>query len=197
MVPNEIQEQRMREYFIQATKEILRGEGIKGVSVRNVAARAGYSYATIYNYFRDIRDLVFECVQDFQDECETSIHQEIGDTAQGLERIRAITLAYIKYFIQYPGTFELFFLEKTRDPARKKPAIELITGFLDRLCAEDWSLCIEKGSFPADQIEIRRQQLNHSVLGMLLFYMNLGQPDNYQDFKSQCEQHLDLILDAH
>ena len=36
---NDIQEQRMRDYFIQATKEILRGEGLKSLSVRNIAGR--------------------------------------------------------------------------------------------------------------------------------------------------------------
>ena len=53
MEKKEIQEQRMRGYFIQATKEIIKGEGIKSVSVRNIADRAGYSYATLYNYFKD------------------------------------------------------------------------------------------------------------------------------------------------
>lgn len=31
----------MRKYFIDATKEILRGEGLRAVSARNIAAQAG------------------------------------------------------------------------------------------------------------------------------------------------------------
>ena len=49
MKNKEIQEKRMRDYFIQATREILKGEGIESISVRNIADRAGYSYATLYN----------------------------------------------------------------------------------------------------------------------------------------------------
>ncbi|NLT49326.1 MAG: TetR/AcrR family transcriptional regulator, partial [Ignavibacteria bacterium] len=41
MTKNEIHEKRMKEYFIQATKELLKGEGLKVVSVRNVAEQAG------------------------------------------------------------------------------------------------------------------------------------------------------------
>ena len=42
----EIQEQRVRQYFIDATREILKGEGLKAVNVRAVSERAGYSFAT-------------------------------------------------------------------------------------------------------------------------------------------------------
>jgi AcrR family transcriptional regulator len=105
MSNKEIQEQRMRGYFIQATKEILRGEGLRNVSVRNIAERAGYSYATLYNYFKDIKDLIFECVKDFQAECEDHVRRETKNSARGKEKIEAIVKAYVKYFVQYPGIF--------------------------------------------------------------------------------------------
>ena len=54
MKNKDVQEMRMKNYFIQATKEILKSEGIKHVSVRSVADRAGYSYTTMYNYFKEI-----------------------------------------------------------------------------------------------------------------------------------------------
>ena len=52
----QIQEERIKTYFLDSAKNLLRAEGLKGVSVRNVAYRAGYSYATLYNYFKDIND---------------------------------------------------------------------------------------------------------------------------------------------
>ncbi|MBN2263533.1 MAG: TetR/AcrR family transcriptional regulator, partial [Prolixibacteraceae bacterium] len=66
MKNKQIQEERMKGYFVQAAKDILKSEGIKAISVRNIADRAGYSYTTLYNYFKDVNDLVFECVNDFQ-----------------------------------------------------------------------------------------------------------------------------------
>ena len=62
MEKKQIQEQRIKSYFIQATKEILKGEGLKCISVRNIADKAGYSYATLYNYFKDVQDLIHEMV---------------------------------------------------------------------------------------------------------------------------------------
>lgn len=85
-----IQEERMKGYFIQATKKILKGEGLKAVNVRNIAREAGYSSATLYNYFKDIKDLIFECVKDFQSECEEIVKFETQNSERGLYRIKRL-----------------------------------------------------------------------------------------------------------
>lgn len=177
MKNKQIQEQRIKGYFIQATKDILKGEGLKSISVRNIADQAGYSYATLYNYFSDVNELVFECVKDFQQECETIIQQEVINEAQGIDRIKAISRAYVKYFVQYPGIFELFFLEK---PAKgQEETLQLINTFFDRLCLADWQYCISKTMVPLRSVEVVKQQLNYMLTGMLLFYLNRRHPIDY------------------
>ncbi|MEI7661491.1 MAG: TetR/AcrR family transcriptional regulator [Bacteroidota bacterium] len=178
----QIQSERMRGYFIDAAKELLKGEGLKSVSTRSVAEKAGYSYATLYNYFRDINDLVFECVRDFQSECEAFVKAGSRKAAPGREKIRAITSAYIDYFIEYPGTFELCFLERIRGIADRKELTELIYTFLDRLCEEQWNILTREDAIDQARVEQMRRQLRFAVMGLLLFYENRGQPGNYDDF---------------
>lgn len=190
----EIQEQRMKGYFIQATKEILKGEGLRNISVRNIAERAGYSYATLYNYFKDVRELIFECVIDFQEECQAFVISEVEKSQPGLEKIKAIAKAYVKYFIQYPGTFELFFLEKTNDVASKQPTLKLISNFLDRLSSNDWDYCINTKVLGAEDAKIRKNTLNFMVIGMLLFYINRRQPETYKEFSEELENQINSIL---
>ncbi len=43
--------------FINATADIIGKEGVDSISIRSVAARAGYSSATLYLYFDDINQL--------------------------------------------------------------------------------------------------------------------------------------------
>lgn len=190
----EIQEQRMKGYFIQATKEILKGEGLKSISVRNIADRAGYSYATLYNYFKDVRDLIFECVLDFQEECETFVKAETEFLSRGIEKINGISKAYVKYFIQYPGTFELFFLEKTNDLANKQPTIKMIASFLDKLTNAEWEFCISEKIIDFKVATVKRNTLNFTVLGMLLLYLNRKQPETYKEFSDELETQLNTIL---
>lgn len=190
----EIQEQRMKGYFIQATKEILKGEGLKSISVRNIADRTGYSYATLYNYFKDVRDLIFECVLDFQEECETFVKVETEFLPRGIEKINGISKAYVKYFIQYPGTFELFFLEKTNDLANKQPTIKMIASFLDKLTNAEWEFCISEKIIDLKDATVKRNTLNFTVLGMLLLYLNRKQPETYKEFSDELETQLNTIL---
>ena len=190
----EIQEQRMKGYFIQATKEILKGEGLRNISVRNIAERAGYSYATLYNYFKDVRDLIFECVIDFQEECHALVISETEKAEPGIERIGAIAKAYVKYFIQYPGTFELFFLEKTTDVASKQPTLKLISNFLDRLSNNDWEFCINTKMMSMEDAKTKKNTLNFAIVGMLLLYINRRQPETYKEFSGEIENQINSIL---
>ena len=194
MVKNEIQEHRMKGYFIEATKEMLKGEGLKSISVRNIAERAGYSYTTLYNYFKDLSELIFLCVKDFQDECELFIKDEIKKQPSGIEKIKAISKAYINYFVQYPGIFELFYIEKISNIGSKQPTTELICTFLDRLCLEEWEYCIQKKISTTDEADIYMKQLRFTVAGMLLLYLNRLQPADYKEFIALTDVQLDQIL---
>jgi AcrR family transcriptional regulator len=194
MKNKEIQEERMRNYFIQATKEILKGEGLKCVSVRNIAERAGYSYATLYNYFNDSKELIYECVKDFQEECEESVKFDTANITPGEKRIKLICKSYAKYFVQYTGIFELFFLEKIYDLASKQPTAELIRTFIDRLCEEDWKLLISKKVITKKHAEHLKDQLRLTITGLLLFYINQRYPQSYDDFNKLLDEQLKLIL---
>jgi AcrR family transcriptional regulator len=194
MEKKELQEQRMRAYFIEATKQILKAEGLRAVNVRAIAEKAGYSYATLYNYFRDVKELVFECLRDFQAECAAFIESEASGPAPGRERLRARVKAYMKFFVQYPGVFELFFVERMSDLRSKRPAIELICTFLDRICAEEWDRCVAAGLLARAEADGLTEELRAAVTGLLLFYMNRGCPQSYGEFTALADRMLDRIL---
>lgn len=184
----------MKGYFIEATKEILKGEGLKVASVRNIADQAGYSYATLYNHFKDIKDLIFVCVEDFQDECAEFIRNETMNLPRGIDKVKSIIKSYMKYFVQYPGIFELFFLERISDISNKRSNIKLIHTFLDRLCSDEWNYCINKKIIRAEEASIMKEQIRYIVAGLLLFYINRRHPDTYSKFMEITDIQLNNIL---
>ena len=194
MDKKQIQEQRMKGYFIDATKELLRGEGLSSVNVRSVADKAGYSYATLYNYFKDLNDLIFECVKDFQAECESSVKSKIKKNEHGKDRIKATVLAYVEYFTEYPGVFELFYLERMGNIGNKQHVSELIYSFLDRLCEPHWEYCITQNIFDKEIAQKKKLQLRFCVMGMLLFYQNRFQPENYNEFMALLNNQIEEII---
>ncbi|MTK53657.1 TetR/AcrR family transcriptional regulator [Paludibacter sp.] len=196
MVTNKaIQEQRMKGYFIQATKDILKGEGLKGVSVRNVAQQAGYSYSTIYNYFKDVNDLVFVCISDFQQECASFVADQAQSSAPGVDRLKKLVVGYVNFFVEYPGLFELFYLAKVGDFGHKEATINVINSSLDAICEKEWNYCIARGMVKAADVERLKAQLRYMVISLLLLYLNRRFPASYSEFMNQLTIQINAILD--
>lgn len=195
MVSNkEIQEKRMKGYFVASTSEILKGEGLKAVNVRSVSERAGYSFATLYNYFKDLNELIFICVKDFLDECEQMAEEQSNQLQPGYGRLKTRMKALINYFTQYPGIFELCFTEKMNHAGSKQPTAKLIYELTDRIAAPDLKYLTEKKKLTPEKAEIIKMNLRHSITGMLILYLNRLQPADYRDFINIVNQQLDAAI---
>lgn len=176
-----LQEERVKGYFIQAAKEIIKSEGIKGLSVRNVAEKAGYSYATIYNYFRDARVLIFMCVNDFCYEIEEFCSNETKNIIEADKKLQAKVKAYTKFFIQYPGIFELLFVERMNDITTHGTAAEQIFFIFDKVCLES----LTQLNIKPENIEF--VEFKDAVHGSLLFMMNRKMPVSYTEFTNKID----------
>ena len=200
----QIQEERIKTYFLDSAKNLLRAEGLKGVSVRNVAYRAGYSYATLYNYFKDINDLLFRCVEDFCQEVGDFVAARTEGGAPGREGLRRTARAYVEYFVEYPGVFELFFLERLGErllgarrggggPRTERAALS--RGRLGRLCEPRLAECIADGTYTAGEAAAVEEGLRCMLPGMLLLYENRLAPDNYEEFMQSVDAQLGRVID--
>lgn len=195
MKNKEIQEQRMKGYFLDATKEMVKAEGLKSISVRSIADKAGYSYATMYSYFKDVNDLIFLCVQDFYGECRQQVTEQTKKKERGLKRLKAIIRAYVDFFVQYPGIFELFFLERMGSFRDEHTLTDTIHLSLDRISEEEWNYCASKGIIRAEDVESMKTRTRYMVFGLLLLYLNRRTPSSYTEFLHQFNLQLDAILE--
>ncbi len=189
---NKIHEERMKTFFIQATKELLKGEGIKSISVRNIAEKAGYSFATLYNYFRDVNELVFLCILDFQKECKQFVEQKVKTKNPSVKRLKEKLKAYISFFVEYPDIFDLFFVSRVNDFGNKKDIIETINNSLSDICKKDIDFYSQKKAVNSDFFE---NKVKYIITGILLFYLNRRIPVSYKEFSENVERQIDGILD--
>jgi AcrR family transcriptional regulator len=188
MKNKEIQEQRMRGYFIEATKEIIKGEGLQAVNVRVVADKAGYSYTTMYSYFKDINELVSLCIQDFLQECSDFTAEKIKQNSNQKPVIRVIVHAYADFFIQYPGIFSLFFLEPNIGGKRSAEIGQIVTNSLLQLVSQ--YIDIEWIANSTAKLTV----LQTSIIGLLLFYLNRYTPSDYRVFKNELDTSIAFVL---
>lgn len=170
MDKKEIQKQRMMNYFISAAKEIILEEGVKGLSVRKVGDRAGYSYATIYNYFTDLNTLLFYCVFDFLEDCYKYLISFKDESIDIRQQVLINTVEYFRYFATHPDIFKLVFIEDLGGASteileqKPQPSVAL-------LLRESILECARAGYIKEESIEVITQLISSSVHGKLLFYV--------------------------
>lgn len=187
MAKNKIQEERMINYFKDAAKELIRGEGLAVISARNVAERAGYSYATLYNYFKDIRDLVFSCAEDFMDECMKYVVKNTNDMLPGRERLKKIIQEYAKFFVQYPGIYELLYFEKIKVLSTKNSDIQEIRMFLLSLIEDD----LNELKFN----DMQKEVFNYTLSGYFNEYLSRRNDMDYKLFNDKLIEIINHLID--
>ena len=196
MKNKEIQEQRMRDYFIQACKDLLKGEGLRSVSVRSVADRAGYSFGTMYNYFRDINDLLFLCVNDFQNECNEFVAEQVHKLPFGEARFRKAVQIYVEFFVEYPGVFELFFMARKGDFGNRENILEVINNSLKTATIDEWNYLIKQGEMSRSEVNNKLSLLQSWATGVLIHYINRLQPESYEEFQKIIKREIRQMLPA-
>lgn len=167
----EIQTQRMKRYFINAAKEILAEDGVKKLSVRKVGDRAGYSYATLYNYFRDINELLTYCLADMLEDAYRELIEEKQEGLDPRDQLIRYGERYFSYFSENPVLFQLLFVEDLG--AAPEEVTEKMGDLpsVGQLLMESIAACAGAGYILEDEVEILAELLASSIHGKLLFFL--------------------------
>ncbi len=102
MTNKEVQKARTLGFFVQAAKSIIEEEGTSALSARKVGKRAGYSYATLYNYFKDMRELLAYCAFDYLNNCHQHLISLDTSKLSCLDTLLLHTKSYFLFFAKQP-----------------------------------------------------------------------------------------------
>ena len=169
MSNKDIQTKRMRSYFIDAAKDILEEEGVKKLSARKVGTRAGYSYATIYNYFKDLNELLTYCLADMLEDAYRALMEVKEGGLDPREQLIRYGVQYYTYFAKNPVLFDLLFVEDLgatpEGVSEKMGEIPSVGQLLIATIGE----CAQAGYILEDEVEVLADLLASSIHGKLLF----------------------------
>ncbi|WP_278674909.1 TetR/AcrR family transcriptional regulator [Acidaminococcus fermentans] len=105
-----LRQKRNMMYFVEATEKILKEEGVPGVTIRRIAAEAGYNSATLYNYFQDLDELVLFGSVCFLRDYLLDLARQLKTEMTSLERYQTIYRCFNESAFQYPEIFyNMFF----------------------------------------------------------------------------------------
>ena len=108
----EIQKRRMLSYFIEATQQVIEEEGVLGVSIRKVAKKAGYNSATIYNYFKDIDQLVLLASMKYLRSYTIALNAQIKEDRDPRQNYLDVWKFFAQSALEHPNTFNNLFFSR-------------------------------------------------------------------------------------
>ena len=101
--------QEMRKLIVEAATQILVEEGIDQVSIRRIADRIEYSPGTIYLYFEDKDDILYEAhLEAFSAFLDAEM--TVANIPDPLERLKALGLVYVDFALKNQQKYDLMFL---------------------------------------------------------------------------------------
>jgi AcrR family transcriptional regulator len=194
----ELHRQDTTNKILAAARELLLAEGVAGLSMRNLAAKVGYSATAIYSYFADKKD-VLRALLDA--DCVALRRAMDGAAAEPdpVERLRKVGRAYVEFGLQHPGHYRVLVMMEPEpglmddNPRRGDPAQDAYA-LLRQAAADGIQAKRFRPEFTdPDQLA---QLLWAGVHGVVSLHLNLGREPwfNWCPPKDTAFQMIDVTL---
>jgi AcrR family transcriptional regulator len=122
-----------RASILEAARDVFASDGYDRASIRKIASRAGCTHGTLYLYFRDKDDLLYELIED-QFRHLQSILRAIPRTLEPVTRLREAMLMILRFGLDMPDHYHVMMAMRPPHLAassqRFGPMADEITGVL-------------------------------------------------------------------
>lgn len=161
-----LKRQRIKTYFLEAAREIIINEGYENVSTRKVADVAGFSYATIYNYFKDLNHMIWEVKESMVAELFENLQKKMQWNTYDIDELKRGLRLYIEYYFENPNIFKFFYFysygrpDDNTEPSQK--------GFdYSSIWSEAFKGLVREGQMHSKDIEVAAKALIYAIHGMI------------------------------
>src|SRR5829696_9883196 len=112
MKPSERKErhrQDLTDKILAAARALLLSHGVAGLSMRNLAAKVGYSATAIYSYFAD-KNAVLRALLDADCEALRRAMDDAATEPDPIERLRRLGRAYVDFGFRNPDHYRVLMM---------------------------------------------------------------------------------------
>lgn len=165
----ELKRQRNRGYFINATKHIIITDGVESVSVRGVAEAAGYTYATLYSYFTDLNELLWDTKQDMIHDVVKTMLEKTSNIPMNSDGLKQMFADYTSYYLQNPNVFKFFYFHKLIQPDRPDTMEE---PDFNGMMVSAFQGLVQEGKLMETEVEAVGHTCIYAIHGLLTLYLS-------------------------
>lgn len=178
---------------MDATKELIKTEGLDQLNTRRIAEAASFSVGTLYNYFPDYPAILAYVAADYLDEVYSTVLLDVEGIPGFASRVCQATRSYACYFLKNSEAFKVVFM------APISPIPEALSASLPgpkvALLIHDWFVQAgETGLIPEHQCGLIEEILGSTVHGILLFHITGRSTATAEDLLDRLDQVVRLLL---
>jgi AcrR family transcriptional regulator len=191
----EIRKERVKGYFLDAAKEIIIKDGVDSASVRTVAEKAGYSYATLYNYFNDLDDLLEQVKEEMIKDLMGSVAKASSEFSHDIDGLMKLIEVYTDYYFEQPNIFKFFYfhsLPKTQDSLDKQN----FDRYFNIQRREIFNAYLSAGPFTREQIETMDKLCIYMIHGILTFHFSHEGAWSKQRLMQEIKRSVGFLLES-
>lgn len=161
----------MRGRILDATLELLRQEGLEGLSIRKIADRVGVSHMLLYGYFENRAAIIQSLRERGFEEMEAFFAESLrrAETGDALVEVRASLGWFIHLSHEYPKLYQLAWRSATSwrvDSQNMATSLEHLSRLIQ--------LCIERGQCIERDPALAAVMVFAIVNGMLMLYHSVS-----------------------
>jgi len=176
---------KVRRRFVDCARAVFAKEGAHGLTMRRLAAEAGYSPGTIYLYFPGRSELLREVWKEDLVALRDTMTRAVEDAGRDpVERLRALLWAYARFWFEQPDHFKAMFLEVERQYVSERAAFAEDDSVQEvhRLLREETGKALAEGRLQGDDVNVVCQSLLAAVHGVVALHIgNAGFPWSPRD----------------
>ena len=115
---NEQQREHQLRRIRAAAAEIYSEQGLDGVSIREIAGRAGVSQGTIYSYFTSLGSLMRSLWSEPVGKVSRELEELAGSISDPVERLHSVLHRYVEFAVRHPDIHRgaLLFVRPSSQP---------------------------------------------------------------------------------
>ncbi|WP_019643985.1 TetR/AcrR family transcriptional regulator [Novispirillum itersonii] len=173
------EQERVRRQFLDCARRVHARDGVAGLTMRRLAAEAGYSPGTLYLYFSGRQDLLRELWSEDLSALLETMRTAVSAVGEApASRLTALFSAYADFWWQRPDPFRAMFLEadhqfvQEREAFAADPVVQRVNVFI----LDQVRLAVPAGTGPQD-LDVIAHGMLAAVHGVISLHIgNSGFP---------------------
>lgn len=182
--------ERVKIHFAETAKKMILRDGVESVSVRKVAASAGYSFASLYNHFKSLDELLWYTRDIMILDIVQNIQYHNNDQVKNILGVKKVFRSFVEYFVKYPHIYRFFYFYHLNKEDKPNQTVVNEPNFEEQY-AETFEFILESGKYTAEETTLIIKTLIFSLYGLLTLHFS-----DYEELTIEAAyQELDFMIE--